>query len=135
MIATPPALRGRVLEFRDHDGRPMVSPSECPLCSAPYGPMLDAETGRGHCSECGREMALDDLAKLADDLPFVLDGRRKALASMVGVLVLRRVPARMVRILAESWGATHCRPPLDTQEVREVLDWLASREVRGRRAA
>jgi hypothetical protein len=58
--------------------------------------------------------------------------RNDSLARLAGLLLCRRVNAKLAVQLVLSWNRTHCQPPLSDQEVLTIVRSIATKELRRR---
>jgi replicative DNA helicase len=101
-----------------------VSPDEVPLAQAPTW-LLDWVTGNSTPRAGKLRVLADDLA----DAPGVEEGRRHAEAlRLVGHALARGVNPEALKASALAW-ARRCTPPLPDDEVRRIVDDLATKQA------
>lgn len=122
----PPSLH---VSGRRYEWQPGLSPAQVEL--APLPPVIAAaltEDVRAGCvapTADWRNLARADVA----------EGKRNAsLARFAGHLLRKYVDPLIVMELLAAWNVVRCKPPLDPDELQTILDSIAGRELRRRRA-
>ena len=65
-----------------------------------------------------------------------LEGARNAeIASLAGMLFRRRPDPEVAAVLVACFNQAKCKPPLEADELKAILDSIADREMRRRKLA
>ena len=119
-VVAPPSLHisGRRYEWCSEAP---VAPLPDWVKGAPDKPQMHATTPEAWCELAGN---------------LVVEGERNnSIARLAGLLLRRYVDPRVVLELLQAWNAYRCRPPLDADEVGQVVSSIAGRELKRRGAA
>ncbi|HOT82894.1 MAG TPA: bifunctional DNA primase/polymerase [Candidatus Defluviicoccus seviourii] len=136
------------IDTRDDGGFIVVAPSYSPVADASWR-WLEGCSPRDTAVADAPQWLFDALTRpskasaegdgegaprwLGRALGTVEEGARNAtLTSMSGHLLRRYVEPRLCLALAHAWNARHCRPALPDDEVNQVVESVAARELRRR---